>query len=726
VGRVVLVSNRLPVTVQASANEVSIASSTGGLASALRAVHDAHDSVWIGWPGDVSSLPTDRRAEVDARLASLRLVPVHLTADEVNRHYLGFANSVLWPLFHQFLDKVKLDEACDGAVYEAVNARFAEAAARELRPGDVVWVHDYQLMLVPDMLRRLVPDARIGFFLHTPFPASEVFRTLPCRERLLRGVLGADIIGFHTAGYRYHFVCAAARLLGTEPDIDALSHDGRRVRLGVHPVGVDAGELGRLAASAPVRDEARRIRARVPGGRIVLGVDRLDYTKGLMGRLYAIERFLERAPALRRSVRFVQLAVPTRERVDAYEQMRREVNERVGCINARYGSIDALPIHLLYRSTPHDALAALYVAADVMLVTPLRDGMNLVAKEYAATRLEDTGALVLSEFTGAAAELAEALIVNPYDTESVANAIDAALHMPLDEQRLRMAELRRRVREHDVHKWGRTFLEDLARASSAAPPLAGQRAAAPPLALAERFREAPKLTIILDYDGTLVPLAPLPHLAPPDADLVALLRDLAARPGTRVHVASGRRREDLDRWLGAMPIDLHAEHGAWSRASPGEWCSVPLPPLSWMAEVRAILHHATRSTPGSLIEEKSAALAWHYRTAEPELAKERLIELSAKLSVVLAVHDLEAIRGSKVLEVRARGLSKALVVARALARAGEDVAVLAIGDDCTDEDLFAALPPSALSIHVGGGATRAAYRLPDPAGVRRFLRSFLC
>jgi trehalose 6-phosphate synthase/phosphatase len=723
VGRVILVSNRLPVTVHGTAQDLAVTTSTGGLASALRSVHDARDSVWIGWPGDVSSLSADRRSELDARLAALRLVPVHLGADEVNRYYLGFANSVLWPLFHQFLDKVKLDEACDGVTYEAVNARFADAVVRAFRPGDDVWVHDYQLMLVPEMLRRALPEARIGFFLHTPFPASEVFRTLPCRERLLRGVLGADVIGFHTAAYRQHFVHAAARLLGLEPDVDALGHDGRRVRLGVHPVGVDAAALERLAASQPVRDEARRIRARLPGGRIVLGVDRLDYTKGLTGRLLAIERFLERSPELRRAVRFVQLAVPTRDGVDAYEQMRREVNERVGRINARYGSVDALPIHLLYRSTPLEALAALYVAADVMLVTPLRDGMNLVAKEYAATRLDDTGVLVLSEFTGAAAELAEALIVNPYDTEAVANSIEAALNMPVDEQRLRMVELRRRVRSHDVHRWGRSFLDDLANGEGEARGAAPRAAA--PLDVAERFREASKLTLILDYDGTLVPLAALPHLAPPDADLLALLRDLAARPRTRVHVASGRRREDLDRWLGALPIDLHAEHGAWSRPALGEWCAVPLPAPTWKASVRAILEDETRRTPGSLIEEKTAALAWHYRTVEPELAKERVAELAARLVEVLPAYDLETLRGSKVLEVRVRGLSKALVVARALARAGDDVAVLAVGDDRTDEDLFAALPPSALTIHVGGGPTRAGFRLRDPAAVRTFLRFFL-
>jgi trehalose 6-phosphate synthase/phosphatase len=314
--------------------------------------------------------------------------------------------------------------------------------------------------------------------------------------------------------------------------------------------------------------------------------------------------------------------------------------------------------------------------------------------------------------------------VNPYDTEGVANAIDAALHMTPEEQRVRMAELRRHVVEHDVHRWGQSFLEDLRRSDGAPDPTVS-RAGAPPLDVAERFREAPRLVAILDYDGTLVPLAPRPHLAPPDTDLLALLRELATRRGTRVHVASGRRRQDLEQWLGALPLDLHAEHGAWSRLAGGEWCSVPLPPPAWKDAVRAILEDATRRTPGSLIEEKTAAIAWHYRTVDYDLARERLRELASGLAEVLVSHDLEALRGAKVLEVRVRGLTKALVVARSLARASDDTAVMAIGDDRTDEDLFAALPPSALCIHVGGGATRAAFRLPDPAAVRRFLRSFL-
>ncbi|APR83222.1 Alpha,alpha-trehalose-phosphate synthase [Minicystis rosea] len=724
-GRLIIVSNRLPVTLRVEGDEISVAPSAGGLATALRGPHAQGDSLWIGWPGDVSGMTDEQRASVETHLAELRTAPVYLDQSEVTRYYEGFSNGVLWPLFHYQLDKVRVDAHADWGVYESVNERFADAVAEHYQPGDAIWVHDYQLMLLPEALRRRIPNARIGFFLHIPFPAPEVFRTLPWREKLLRGLLGADVIGFHTASYRYHFVHAAAWLVGVEPEIDVVSYDGRQVRLGVYPISVDTQELDRLASTPEVRAEAQRIREQAPGGRVVLGVDRLDYTKGLPRRLAAIESFLESEPELRNQVRFVQLAVPTRENVEAYEQIRKEVHETVGRINGRYGSVDAVPIHFLYRSVPIDELVALYAAADVMLVTPLRDGMNLVAKEYVATRTDDTGVLVLSELTGAASELVEALPVNPYDVEGVAAAIKQALTMPETEQRLRMHALRRRVTEHDVHRWARSFIADLEQETATPEARSAIRPGAPPLDVAQRAREAPRLVMILDYDGTLVPIAALPELAEPDAEVLDLLRDLAARPSTRVHLASGRRQEDLERWFGALPIDLHAEHGFTSRDPEGIWTTVPLPAPDWLPEVRAIFDGITARTPGSFVEDKQQSLAWHYRVADFELARERLREIATPLSEPIRAHDLEILRGSKVIEVRPRGLNKGLVVARALSRTPEGTAVVAIGDDRTDEDLFAALPPSALAIHVGGGVSRAVYRLPDPVAVRRWLRSFL-
>ncbi|WP_437968418.1 bifunctional alpha,alpha-trehalose-phosphate synthase (UDP-forming)/trehalose-phosphatase [Sorangium sp. So ce260] len=726
--RLLIVSNRLPVTVHVDQGDVSVVPSAGGLVTAIRGPHERHGGLWLGWPGDVSRLGAEQRQALEEQLAQLGTVPVHLTPTEVSRYYDGFSNGVLWPLFHYLVEKVHLDARRDWESYREVNERFTDAIVARYRPGDRVWIHDYQLTLVPAMLRQRIPDARIGFFLHIPFPAAEIFRSLPWREQVLRGMLGADVVGFHTTAYRYHFVYSAARVLGLDPDLETLAVEGRKVRLGVYPVSIDVDEFVRLARDEEVRAEARRIRESAQGRKIVLGIDRLDYTKGIPRRMLAIERFLEREPELRSKVRFVQLAVPTREKVDAYADFRRVVNELVGRINGSYATLDDVPIHFLHRSMPMAGVVALYLAADVMMVTPLRDGMNLVCKEYVASRIDDTGALVLSEFAGAAAELIEALPVNPYDIDSVAATIKQALVMPPSEQRVRMQALRRRVVTHDVHRWSHCFLNDLERACSAAPAVGAvrRRTDAPQRSTIASARSAPSLVVMLDYDGTLVPLAAMPELAPPDEELIADLRALAARQRTQVHVVSGRPREDLERWLGELPISLHAEHGFFSRAAPGEpWVALREASLDWKPRVRDILQGFVDRTAGSFIEEKAVSIAWHYRSADPELASQMAREVPAKLDEVLRERDLELIPGRKVLEVRLRGVNKGVIVPRVLATVTPEAMVVALGDDRTDEDLFAALPPTALSVHVGGGESSAAFQLPDPAAARRFLRALV-
>ena len=725
--RLIIVSNRLPVTVQMEHREAVVSRSTGGLATALAGPHDKLDSLWIGWPGDLSRLTPAQRATVLTQLEALRTVPVILPPAEVHRFYDGFSNGVLWPLFHYLLDKVNLDARSDWDAYRDVNERFAAAIAERAQPGDLIWIQDYQLALVPEMLRKRLPDANIGFFLHIPFPAPDVFRILPWREQILRGLLGADRIGFHTASYRYNFVYSAARVLGIEPDVDSLVHEGRRVDLGIHPVGVDVASFEQLAALPSVRAETQRIRDEARGRRIVLGIDRLDYTKGIPRRLLAIERFLEREQALRHEVRFIQLAVPTRERVEAYAEYRRHVNELVGRINGHFGSIDAVPIHYLHRSLSMEQVTALYAAADVMLVTPLRDGMNLVAKEYVATRLDDTGALVLSEFAGAAAELAEAQHVNPYDIDAVATAVKRAIVMRPAEQKLRMRALRARVTGSDVHRWADGFLDELERARNVDAGAGGPSVPRPlPEDIAASAQRAPLVTLILDYDGTLTPIVATPELAVPDDTLRGLLAALCAREGADVHIASGRARDDLESWLGALPIGLHAEHGFWSRPhGAASWSPLGAAATEWKGKVRTILQAVARRTGGSFIEEKTASIAWHYRMVDPELARARLSELREALAVLVEMGDLELLGGSKTLEVRPRSVHKGRVARDILDAAPKGSLVVAIGDDRTDEDLFAALPPSALTIHVGGGTSLATYRLPDPAAVRRFLAGFV-
>jgi trehalose 6-phosphate synthase/phosphatase len=723
--RSLIVSNRLPVSAQVTADGLRMVPSSGGLATGLRSWHERSASLWVGWPGDVSRATTAQQEQFDQRLHERGIVPVHLTGDQVARYYHGFANRVLWPAFHYLIDRVPIDAAGWDA-YRDVNEAFAEVVAREYRTDDTIWVHDYQLMLLPAMLRARLPDARIGFFLHIPFPSSEVFRILPWRREILNGLLGADLVGLHTFAYMRHFMTSLLHVDGVEADIDRVRIGGREVKVGVFPMGVDAAAFSNLASDPGVLARVEAIRRDAGGRRIVLGVDRLDYTKGIPRRLLALERLLEREPHLREGMRYIQVAVPSRGKVDSYRRFRRHVEERVGHINGAYGSVRSLPVHYVHQSlSPHD-LVALYCAADVMLVTPLRDGMNLVAKEFVASRVDEDGVLVLSEFAGAAAELNGAITVNPYDIEGVADSIHRALSMSLEERHARMRALRRRVLERDVHAWAGALIQQL----DVLGPFEHRAAArrpdpSLPSALADAQRTM-KVRLLLDYDGTLVPLTRSPELAAPDEDLLLLLERLAASPGIHVDIVSGRSHETLQQWFGHLPVSLWGEHGFWHRSRPGAaWEAAVTVAPDWMKRVNPILEQFAASTPGSHVEVKSASIAWHYRCAPREFGARQAHELRMLLGDILSNQPLEVREGKKVIEVRLRGISKGLVAQRVQAETGPGTVIVAIGDDRTDEDLFRALPPSSLTVAVGRPWTAATFRLDDHRAVRRVLRSLL-
>ncbi len=459
--RLITVSNRLPVTVAVDGDQAVVTRSVGGLATGLGRVDLGDGHLWIGWPGELTGLAESQRQEVARQLEALHTIPVSMTRREVEVFYEQMSNSVLWPICHDRIDRLPL--RIDGwDTYEKVNQRYADMVVANWRPGDTIWVHDYQLLRVPLLIRRRIPQARIGFFLHVPFPNPEVFFTLSVRRWLLEGMLGADVIGFHTRRYRGHFTGAVRRLLGLEmdPTTSRLTHDGRQIALGIFPMGIDAAEFARRTADPGVSAETRELRQ--PGIRLLVGIDRLDYSKGIQRRLLCLEQLLQQHPEWHERVRLVQLAVPSRGRVGAYRRFRGEVESLVGRINGEFATPSWTPIHYLHRSVPTTTLVALYRAADVMLVTPLRDGMNLVAKEFVACRDDDDGVLVLSEFAGAADELRDACIVNPYDVDGVANAVHDALNMPLAERQERMRRMRAHVFEHDVHRWAAEFLAALA------------------------------------------------------------------------------------------------------------------------------------------------------------------------------------------------------------------------------------------------------------------------
>jgi trehalose 6-phosphate synthase/phosphatase len=715
-GRLLIASNRLPFTAKVVRGQAQMSAASGGLAVGLQPWHQASGGLWIGWPGPGASDPED--AAVLARACEQRrIVPVHLSEDHVRRYYNGFANRVLWPLFHYQVDRVPVDPAGWDA-YRDVNDRFADAIASAYRDGDSIWVHDYQLMLVPAMLRARLPAAKIGFFLHIPFPSSEVFRTLPWRHEILDGLLGADLLGFHTFAYLRHFVASLLHVEGVESDVDCVRVAHRQVRLGVFPMGIDAPGFAEAAQDPEVCDEVAKIRREAGSRQIILGVDRLDYTKGIPRRLLSIERLLERRPELRDEIRYIQVAVPSREDVDTYQKFRRLVEQTVGRINGGCGTLCSTPVHYLHRSVSRSQLVALYAAADVMLVTPLRDGMNLVAKEFVASRIHDDGVLVLSEFAGAASELCGAVMVNPYDVDAVADAIERALRMSVGERRARMRRLRARVHDYDVHTWATSFITQLE--SSPTPQIRRDAdVSGDVVAAIITARQRGDVRLLLDYDGTLVPLARAPELAPPDAELRALLERLAATPGVLVELVSGRPRDTLAAWFQDLPIGLWAEHGLWHRRRSNDtWRVSRFVPSEWMQRVLPILQQFTATTPGSRLEIKSAAIAWHFRAVEREFGARQAHELRMLLGDALSNQPLEVLEGKKVVEVRWRGVSKAIVTEGDV----DDAAVtIAFGDDRTDEDLFRALPAGSITVAVGAPLRYATYMVESYAHVRQLL-----
>ena len=715
-GRVIIVSNRLPVTAKQEEEGVHFVPSVGGLATGLRSVHASGEGAWVGWPGIVAEALRGKESDVRRDLAGHNCVPVFLSGRDVRDYYGGFSNRAIWPLFHYFTQHATYDRLHWDA-YRRVNERFAAAVAEVAEPGDTIWVQDYHLMLAPALIRAHLPEVRIGFFLHIPFPSYEVFRLLPWRQEILEGLLGADLLGFHTYDYVGHFLDSVHAVLGRGHVSGDVEGGERPVRAEAFPMGIDYDRF-RTAAEAPAaRREVGRIRGHVGSRKVILSVDRLDYTKGVLERLEAFDLFLTENPSWRERVTLIFLLVPSRTRVEEYRDLKRLIDERVGRINGRHGSVGWIPIWYLYRSVPFERLVALYRAADVALVTPLRDGMNLVAKEYVASQVDGDGVLVLSEFAGAAQELGEALLVNPNDVPGMARAIRDALEMTKRERVERMKRMDERVGGHTVEEWAADFLAELAArgAPERAQPLAREAVDR----LVAQYTEAESRLLLGDYDGTLVSFAPTPAAAKPDRELRMLLARLAEDPRNEVVIVSGRDRDTLAAWLGDLDVALVAEHGAWVRERGGTWRATVARDEGWKDRVRPILDRYVRRTPGAIVEEKAFALAWHFRRAEPYASRLRVPELRKELQDLAAHLDLHVLEGDHVIEVKAGAFHKGQAAAHWLEKRWGFV--LAVGDDRTDEDLFGSVPAEAWTIKVGGGPSRAAYRLPGPSEVRALL-----
>jgi len=728
--RLVIVSNRLPFTVVKEDGGLQFKVSSGGLTTGLWSYlergaagsEERPEFVWLGWPG-ASVAPEDEPAVKAYAEKEFKALPVFLPEDKMERFYHGFCNKTLWPLFHYFPDLARYEEDY-WEEYKQVNRMFAEAVLKVLRPDDLVWVHDYQLMLVPGLIREQFPDMPIGFFLHIPFPSYEVFRLLPrvWRVELIEGLLGSSLVGFHIHDYTRDFLTSVLRTVGYEHQLGSLTLRDRVVTVDTFPMGIDFERFAQAAASPQTEARVAELRANCAGLKVIFSVDRLDYTKGLINRLRGYDAFLKRNPQWHGKVVFVLSVAPSRIGVESYQAMKQELEQTVGRIVGAYGNVRWTPLIYQFRNLGFDEIVALYRLCDVALITPLRDGMNLVAKEFVASRPDQTGVLILSEMAGAAKEMGEALIINPVHSGDFAQALEQALAMPVEEQVRRNRLLQERLRRYNVVRWAEDFVQALVstrntEAARRARALSGKVQAE----LVQQYRSAARRALLLDYDGTLVPFVEDPKLARPDREVLELLAALAAVPANEVTIVSGRPRRDLEEWFGALPVGLVAEHGVWLKPKGGEWRMLKALTTDWKERVRPILQLYVDRLPGALLEEKEFSLAWHYRRADPEQASRRARELLDALAGFTRNIDVQVLEGNKVLEVRNTGVSKGTAATEWLAGLGADF-ILAIGDDWTDEDLFRALPANAYSVRVGLANTAARYYLGSHTAVRRVLR----
>ena len=701
--RLIVVSNRLPVTITQKDGEYEFRMSSGGLVAALGGMMGALDMVWLGSPG----MPPDGVEDIDKLTTKLieecKCVPVWLEQQLAHEHYNLFSNEVLWPLFHykeniEFKDKRIFDS------YTKANQVFCQTVMATYRPGDLVWVHDYHLMLLPKMLRQVAEknslDMYVAFFLHVPFPSSEVYRMLPEREEILDGVLHCDLIGFHTYDYARHFVHSCTRVLGLETTATEVIFKGRTVTVGIFPVGMDFQKFAASIGNERVKKKIADLRASFKGQTVIIGVDRLDYIKGIPQKLQALEKLFETNPSLVGKVSLIQIAVPSREVVDEYQKLRREVETLVGRINTHYGDIGVTPVHYLYKSVPFEDLLAMYSVSDICLITSLRDGMNLVAQEFVACQDVNQGVLILSEFAGSARCLAHALRVNPWNIGQVSEAIEKAINMTREERGQRHRQLMAYVSTHAANHWGSSFVKEFARIAETAK--AQEETNLPTNHLIERFRaKTPKKKLLIfTVDGVLVPFKVVPSTSFIGTEVMSALEALQAKQDScDIIILSGRKKADMDRFFGDLQnVTLAAEHGYFVRyPHEKEWTELGIDhgDRVWYDEILEVLEHYRDRTPGCSLEgraeDKESTLTWNFRGADSEFG----VMQAQELHLHLANHtnhdfimDLSNIR--KSIECRPKGLTADRVISeitKSINKTGFDF-VCYFGLQCGDEKDF--------------------------------------
>ncbi len=710
---VIFVSNRLPVTVQKDNNTIEFNKSIGGLATGLKGYHEGEDSLWFGYPGlpNESLEPDDKTHITNTLQDEYKCVPVYLGSEDFKGYYEGFSNKTLWPLFHYFSEKTEHDKETWDA-YKRVNQTFFDALKDHIDEDSIIWVHDYQLMLLPKLIRDAFPEVKIGFFLHIPFPSYEIFRLLIWQKEIISGLLGSDLIGFHTYDYVRHFLSSVRRVFGVSHKFYKLAYEDREIQVDAFPMGIDYDFFASSKVTLPDIKE-----------RVILSVDRLDYTKGIIERLNAFRTFLRHYPEHHKNVKMHLIVAPSRDTLDTYETLKEQIEVLVSEINGEFGSFSWMPIWFLYQKFDQEELIGYYKTSDVMLVSPIRDGMNLIAKEYLAARTDGLGVLIISETAGAASELSEAIIVNPNDDVMIADSINEALLLSNKEKKARHTIMQKRLKRYDVTFWAETFIERLKSIEHTQPLIVKEAKNLNNNKTVENYKKASKRLFILDYDGTLSPIRSLPHQAKPKKALKNLLTTLSEQNNTDVVVISGRDKDTLESWLGNLPIALASDHGVWIKRKNKTWSNTLPNDQHWLESVSNIIQKFSDEMPGSFIEEKTHSIAFHYRNSEPDMVSVKLPELKEALRSIIGRQPIEMQDGRRVLEIKDQRMNKGQA---ALSFSSEDAYdfIFIAGDDTTDEDMFKT-HPNHYTVKIGYGETNAKYRLKDPDALHDLLQTFI-
>lgn len=719
--KIIIISNRLPVKIVEENKEFKLVRSEGGLATGLSSLDTNQKMHWVGWSG--MHLTDDaQKKKLDKQMEDLLFHPVYLTPDQIENYYEGYSNSTIWPLCHYFFSYIESNDDYWQA-YKEVNALFCEAAMKIIEPGDTVWVQDYQLMLLPAMIREKIADVSIGYFHHIPFPSYELFRVLPERAEILKGLLGADLVAFHTYDYMRHFISAVYRVLGYECILDEIQLADRMVDVDAFPMGINYDMYHNAILNPEVEDKVIELKNNFGNNKIILSVDRLDYSKGILIRLKSFAKFLENNPQYRGTVSLVMVVVPSRDNVDIYADLKTKIDEMTGSINGTYSTMGWTPVYYFYRALSFEELTAMYYLADIALVTPIRDGMNLVAKEFLATKRDNLGVLILSEMAGAAIELSDAIIVNPTNAKEIESAIVQAIEMPVKKQAEALDKMQKIVSTHAVKQWAEDFVMELGHVRERNDARSEKVVQKDELkAIKQMYDTASKRLIMLDYDGTLSPFYRDPLQAYPRKELLELLSKISKDNKNELIINSGRDRDTLDKWFGDLSIGLAAEHGVYFKES-GKWYN-NLQEINWDDEILHILEQTTRKTPNSKIEVKKTAIVWHYRAVDVWLAELRVNQLIKGLIGPCSRLNLQIMRGNKVIEIKSSDYNKGSEALRLIKKDKYDF-IMAIGDDTTDEDMFAVLPDSAVTIKVGRFSDAAKYNLPTQSQVIPLLKKMI-